>query len=250
MKLSLVVPILALAGLGAISPARTQAQANRPAQTFDTSAGPVKVTPLYHATMLIEAGGKNIYVDPAKPANFTGFPKADLILITDIHGDHMDPDSIAGITNSTTKIFAPPAVVKTVSTAGPISNGESKSWNGWTIEAIPMYNLKRGPSPGQLYHDKGRGNGYVLTYGGKRFYISGDTEGIPEMRALKNIDVAFVCMNLPYTMPPEEAADAVKVFHPKIVIPYHFHGSDLAVFEKALKGSGIEVRVLDWYPSA
>jgi L-ascorbate metabolism protein UlaG (beta-lactamase superfamily) len=250
VKLPLVVPILVLAVLGAISPARTQAQSIRPSQTFDTSAGPVKVTPLYHATMLIEAGGKNIYVDPAKPANFSGLPKADLILITDIHGDHMDPDSITAISNSSTKIFAPPAVVKTVTAAGSISNGESKSWNGWTIEAIPMYNLKRGPSPGQLYHDKGRGNGYVLTYGGKRFYISGDTEGIPEMRALKNIDVAFVCMNLPYTMPPDEAADAVKAFHPKIVIPYHFHGSDLTVFENALKGSGIEVRVLDWYPKS
>ena len=113
----------------------------------------------------------------------------------------------------------------------------------WTIEAIPAYNLKRGPAPGKLFHDKGRGNGYVLTYGGKRFYFSGDTEGVPEMRALKNIDVAFVCMNLPYTMPPEEAADAVKAFHPKVVIPYHYRGSDLTVFQKALEGTGIEVRV-------
>src|SRR5229473_762924 len=101
---------------------------------------------------------------------------------------------------------------------------------------------------GKVVHDKGRGNGYVVTYGGKRFYFSGDTEGVPEMRALKNIDVAFVCMNLPYTMPPEEAADAVKAFHPKVVIPYHFHGSDLSVFQKGLEGTGIEVRLLDWYP--
>ena len=119
---------------------------------------------------------------------------------------------------------------------------------GWTIEAIPAYNLKRGPAPGKLFHDKGRGNGYVLTYRGKRFYFSGDTEGVPEMRALKNIDVAFVCMNLPYTMPPEEAADAVQAFHPKIVIPYHYRGSDLAVFQKGLEGTGIEVRLLEWYP--
>jgi L-ascorbate metabolism protein UlaG (beta-lactamase superfamily) len=101
---------------------------------------------------------------------------------------------------------------------------------------------------GKLFHDKGRGNGYVLTYGGKRFYFSGDTEGVPEMRALKNIDVAFVCMNLPYTMPPDEAAEAVKAFHPKIVIPYHYRGSDLSVFQKGLAGTGIEVRLLDWYP--
>ncbi len=217
-------------------------------QEFPTSAGSVKITPIYHASTLIEAGGKTIYLDPAKPAKVSGLPKADLILITDIHQDHMDPDSIRQISKPGTEILAAPAVVATVTSAKPIANGETKTWQGWTIEAIAAYNLKRGPEPGKLFHDKGRGNGYVLTYGGKRFYFSGDTEGIPEMRALKNIDVAFVCMNLPYTMPPEEAADAVKAFHPKIVIPYHYRGSDLAVFQKGLEGTGIEVRVLNWYP--
>jgi len=231
---------------GGISVSRAQAQT----QTFETSGGVVKITPIYHASLLIEAGGKNIYVDPAKPANFSNLPVADLILITDIHGDHMDPGSISQISKSGTEIFAPPAVVKTVSTAQPISNGETKTWNDWTIEAIPMYNIQRGPSPGQLYHTKGRGNGYVLTYGGKRFYFSGDTENIPEMRALKNIYVAFVCMNLPYTMPPDEAAQAVKAFHPQIVIPYHYRGSDLNLFKNDLQGTGIEMRLLDWYPTA
>ena len=226
----------------------TEAQGARQVQTFRTSAGPVKITPVIHASLLIEAGGKDIYIDPAKPGNFTGLPAGDLILITDIHGDHMDPSVISTVSKPGTEIVAPPAVVKTVTTAKPISNGETKRWGGWTIEAVPMYNLKRGPSAGTLYHDKGRGNGYILTYGGKRFYFSGDTENIPEMRALKNIDVAFVCMNLPYTMPPEEAADAVKAFHPKIVIPYHYRGSDLAVFQKGLEGTGIEVRLLEWYP--
>jgi L-ascorbate metabolism protein UlaG (beta-lactamase superfamily) len=217
-------------------------------QTFQTSAGDVKITPLYHASTLIEAEGKTIYVDPAKPAKLDGLPKADLILITHIHPDHMDPASIAEISKANTEIIAPASVVATVTTAKPIANGETKKWLGWAIEAVPAYNLKRGPAPGKLYHDKGRDNGYVLTYGGKRFYFSADTEGVPEMRALKNIDVAFVCMNLPYTMPPEEAADAVKAFHPKVVIPYHYHGSDLAVFKKGLEGSGIEVRLLEWYP--
>jgi len=217
-------------------------------QTFPTSAGPVKITPLNHASTLIEAGGKTIYLDPAKPVKFGGLPKAGLILITDIHGDHMDPDAIKDASKADTEILAPPAVVQTVTSARPIANGETKTWQGWNIEAIPAYNLKRGPEAGKLFHDKGRGNGYVLTYGGKRFYFSGDTEGVPEMRALKNIDVAFVCMNLPYTMPPEEAADAVKAFHPKIVIPYHYRGSDLTVFQKALEGTGIEVRLLEWYP--
>jgi L-ascorbate metabolism protein UlaG (beta-lactamase superfamily) len=217
-------------------------------QTFPTSAGPVKITPLYHASTLIEAGGKIIYLDPAKPAKFADRPKADLILITDIHPDHMDPASISAVSKTGTDILAPPAVVETVKTAKPIANGESKTWQGWTIEAVAAYNIQRGPAPGKLFHDKGRGNGYVLTYGGVRFYFSGDTEGVPEMRALKNIDVAFVCMNLPYTMPPEEAADAVIAFHPKVVIPYHYHGSDLAIFKKKLAGTGIEVRLLDWYP--
>ncbi|MFZ0334631.1 MAG: MBL fold metallo-hydrolase [Candidatus Acidiferrales bacterium] len=225
-----------------------QAQTTRPVQTFQTGAGVVKITPIYHASLLIEAGGKNIYIDPAKPANFSGLPPADLILITHDHGDHMDPGSIATISKSETEIWAPPAVVKTVTTAHAISNGETKIWGDWTIEAIPMYNIKRGPSPGTLYHPKGRGNGYVLTYGGKRFYFSGDTENIPEMRALKDIYVAFVCMNLPYTMPPDEAAEAVKAFHPQIVIPYHYRGSDLSVFKNDLQGTGIEVRLLDWYP--
>jgi L-ascorbate metabolism protein UlaG (beta-lactamase superfamily) len=217
-------------------------------QIFPTSAGPVKITPLYHASTLIEAGGKIIYVDPAKPAKLAGLPKADLILISHIHGDHMDPESIKEISKPGTEILAPASVVATVTSAKAMANGETKSWQGWTIEAVPAYNLKRGPAPGQLFHPKGRDNGYVLTYGGKRFYFSADTEGIPEMRALKNIDVAFVCMNLPYTMPPDEAADAVKAFHPKIVIPYHHKGSDLAVFQKGLEGTGIEVRLLDWYP--
>src|ERR1700733_7293766 len=110
-----------------------------------------------------------------------------------------------------------------------------------------MYNLPK-PS-GQVPHEKGRGNGYIVTLGGKRIYIAGDTEGTPEMKALKNIDVAFVCMNLPYTMTPEEAADAVRAFHPAIVYPYHYQGSDTAAFKKALDGSGIDVRLLDWYGS-
>ena len=239
--LLLVIPMLV---------AMAWAQGERPAQTFETSAGPVKLTPIYHASFLLQAGGKTIYVDPAKPANLEGLPKADLILITDIHGDHMDGNDVAALSKEGTEVLAPEAVAKTITQAKTISNGETQHWGAFTIEAVPMYNLKRGPAPGKLYHDKGRGNGYVLTYGGKRFYISGDTEGTPEMRALKNIDVALVCMNLPYTMPPEEAAEAVKAFHPRVVIPYHYRGSDLSIFQKALEGSGIEVRLLEWYPQA
>ncbi len=217
-------------------------------QTFPTSAGDVKITPLFHASALIQAGGKTIYVDPAKPANLTGLPKADLILITHIHHDHFDPDSIAAISQPSTEVIAPASVVEMFPSAHAIANGQSQAWNQWTIEAVPAYNLVRGPAAGQLFHPKGRDDGYVLTYGGKRFYFSSDTEDTPEVRALKNIDVAFLCMNVPYTMPPEEAADAVRAFRPKIVIPYHYRGSDLRIFQQRLEGSGIEVRLLDWYP--
>ena len=241
MKLLLTLAIFVLIGL-------PSAFSQDSTQTFSTSAGPVKITPLFHASTLIEAGGMAIYLDPAKPAKFAGHPKADLILITDIHGDHMDPASIAEVSKAGTEIISSSAVAQTVTTAKPIANGETKTWKDWTIEAVPAYNLTRGPAAGKLFHDKGRGNGYVLSYGGKRFYFSGDTEGVPEMRALKNIDVAFICMNLPYTMPPDEAADAVKAFHPKIVIPYHYRGSDLSIFQKKLDGTGIEVRLLEWYP--
>ena len=225
--------------LGAV----TLAQTSRPVEEF----GAVKITAIRHASLMIEAGGKVIHVDPWSQGNFDGLPKADLILITDIHPDHLDQAAIDKVKKDGTAYIAPAAVAKTITAAKVIANGESATWDKWKIEAVPMYNLKRGPSAGTLYHDKGRGNGYVLTYGGTRFYLSGDTEGIPEMRALKNIDVAFVCMNLPYTMTPEEAADAVRAFHPKAVYPYHYRGSDAGAFKKALDGSGIDVRVRDWY---
>jgi len=241
---------LLLLTLGASIAALVQAKAPAMSQTqiFSTAAGEVKITPIFHASTLIQAGGKTIYIDPAKPAKVAGLPKADLILITHIHFDHFDPDLIAALSQPTTEVIAPASVVERFPAAKPIANGQSKKWQQWTIEAVPAYNLTRGPAPGELYHPKGRDNGYVLTFGGKRFYFSADTEGVPEMRALKNIDVAFVCMNLPYTMPPEEAADAVLAFHPKVVIPYHYRGSDLNVFKQRLAGSGIEVRLLDWYP--
>ncbi|MBI1353991.1 MAG: MBL fold metallo-hydrolase [Acidobacteria bacterium] len=217
------------------------------ADTLSTSAGGVKITPVRHGTVLLEIGGKAWYVDPWSQADFSSLPKADVILITDVHGDHMDPEAIAKIRKPSTVIVAPAAVAQTVTDAKTLANGKSMTLEGVKIEAIPMYNLQRGPEPGKLFHDKGRGNGYVLNVGGKRIYFSGDTEVTPEMKALKNIDVAFVCMNLPYTMPPDEAAAGVKAFAPKVVYPYHYRGSDLAVFENALKGSGIEVRLRGWY---
>src|SRR5690348_825475 len=216
-------------------------------ENFSTSAGTLQLTPIQHASLMIQAGGKVLYVDPAQ-GKYDGLPQADYILLTDIHGDHLAPDILNKLKKADTVIVAPKAVAAQVSGAKVVSNGEKTTLGPFAVEAIPMYNLTRGPAAGQLYHDKGRGNGYVVTYGGKRFYFSGDTEGIPEMKALKNIDVAFVCMNLPFTMTPQEAADAVRAFHPAVVYPYHFRGSDTQAFAKALEGSKIDVRIVDWYP--
>ena len=214
---------------------------------LSTSAGDVKITPVAHGSVMLEIEGRAWHIDPWSKGDYSSLPKADVILITDIHGDHMDPKAIAAIRKSSTTIVAPAAVAKTVTDAKVLNNGETTTVHGVKVEAVPMYNLKRGPAPGKLYHDKGRGNGYVLTVGAKRIYFSGDTEAVPEMRALKNIDVAFVCMNLPYTMTPDEAADGVKAFKPKVVYPYHYRGSDLEVFAGGLKGSGVEVRLREWY---
>jgi L-ascorbate metabolism protein UlaG (beta-lactamase superfamily) len=182
--------------------------------------------------------------DPASPANFADLPSADLILITDTHRDHVDPVSVAAIGTPYIQILVPPDVVKTLSAARSISNREITQWDGWIIEAVPIYDKRRGPAPDSLHGENGRGNGYLLNYRSTTFYISGDTEVTPEMRSLKNIDVAFICMN-PLAMSPEEAADAVKSFHPKIIYPFDYRGADPGIFARALEGTGIEVRLLD-----
>ena len=204
--------------------------------TIAAAGGDLRITPIQHASLMLEFGGKVIYADPvSQGANYTGLPQADLIL-TDVHGDHLDAAMVNKLKKSSTIIVAPGAVAKTISEAQVIGNGEKKSVAGIEIEAVPMYNMTRGPQPGQFFHDKGRGNGYILILRRKRTYLSGDTECIPEMKALRNIDVAFFYMNLPYTMPPSEAAECAKNFRPKIVYPYHFRGSDPQEFANALKG--------------
>lgn len=223
------------------------AQPKRQVEEFQTNLGSVKITPIRHASLMIEAGGQIIQVDPYSQGNYEGLPAADVILITDIHGDHMDPKAIEKVRKVSTTIIAPKAVVEKGVQGTVLNNGESKKLGKWTIEAVPMYNLTRGPSAGKLFHDKGRGNGYIVTYGDKRFYIAGDTEGIPEMRGLKNIDVAFIPMNLPYTMTPAEAADAVRAFAPKVAYPYHYQKSDINAFKSDLANTKIDVRILDWY---
>jgi L-ascorbate metabolism protein UlaG (beta-lactamase superfamily) len=217
-----------------------------------TSSGELTIHPINHATLALAWNGKTIYVDPVGGAKrFQGLPAPDLVLITDIHGDHLDPATLAAVIKPTTTVIAPRAVQEKLppptlqKQTTVLANGEAKSVLGLQVDAVPMYNTT---ADRLKFHEKGRGNGYVVTFGDKRVYISGDTEDIPEMRALKNIEVAFLCMNLPYTMTVEQAASAVRAFKPKIVYPYHYRGSDLQKF-KELVGSneGVEVRLRDWY---
>jgi L-ascorbate metabolism protein UlaG (beta-lactamase superfamily) len=222
--------------------------------TEKTSAGDLKITPVNHAGAMLTVGNGNIYVDPV--GNYSQLPKADAILITDIHGDHLNADTITALKKAGTVIIAPAEVAKTVTEAKVLANGASQTINiggkEIKVEGVASYNLVRGPSAGQFFHTKGRGDGFVLTVGDKRIYFAGDTECTPEMKALKNIDVAFLPMNLPYTMTPQEAADCVKAFRPKVVYPYHYRDNDPAtepqMFADALKSEqGIEVRMRNWY---
>lgn len=232
-----------------------QTTPSRQTDTIATSGGDLRITPIQHASLMLEFGGKVIHVDPVGRADYAGLPPADLILITDVHGDHMDRAMIDKLKKTGTIVVAPPAVGQTITEAQTISNGEKKTFAGISIEAVPMYNLVREREPGVKFHEKGRGNGYILTLGDKRLYLSGDTECIPEMKALQNMDIAFICMNLPNTMPPSEAAECARAFRPKIVYPYHYRNtappgsmSDPQEFANALQGvQGVEVRLLKWY---
>lgn len=212
-----------------------------------TSAGKLRIVPVRHGTLRLEIEETIVWIDPWSEAPLDG-PKADVVLVTDIHPDHYDPEGLARVTKPETKVIAPPVVAEKVPGAIALANGESRDLGTFRVTAVPMYNLKRGPEPGKLYHDKGRGNGYLIEVGGKRIYVSGDTECTEEMKALEDVDVAFVSMNLPYTMPPSEAAECIRAFGPRIVYPYHYRGSDLEELREALADrDDIELRIRDWY---
>lgn len=215
----------------------------------ETARGPLEITPLTHAAIWLTYQGKSIFVDPTSESHWDKQPKADYVLITHAHPDHLDTKTLEQISTPKTIWIAPPAVITTLGHGQPITNGETKDFPEFKLEAVPAYNIVRGPSAGYLYHPKGWGNGYVLTVGLKRLYISGDTECTPEVRALKNIDIAFLCMRLPYTMSTSEAVGCLLSFQPKIVYPYHYKGSVLDEVSEKLNNSGIEVRLRDWYPA-
>jgi L-ascorbate metabolism protein UlaG (beta-lactamase superfamily) len=212
---------------------------------FYTSAGDLKITFLGHGSLLLALEGKYIYVDPfGKVADYTRLPKADLVLITHEHFDHLDPQALAALRKSQTTLVLTPICAKQVSGGIVLSNGESCAAGSILIEAVPAYNLVHKRPDGQPFHPKGSGNGYILTLGDLRLYIAGDTENIPEMKSLQNISVAFLPMNLPYTMTPEMVAEAARTLKPKILYPYHFGDTDTAKLVKLLENEpGIEVRI-------
>ena len=210
-----------------------------------TSQGDLKITFIGHATLMFEFAGKVIHLDPVgSMADYTQLPKADLILVTHEHGDHFDPKTIGLLRKPATDILLTRACAEKAGLGTVLKNGETIVKQGIKVEAVPAYNIVNMRSPGNPYHPKGDGNGYILTFGDRRVYVAGDSENTPEMKALRGIDIAFLPMNLPYTMTPEMVADAAKAFKPKILYPYHYGQTDPKRLVELLKGDpGIEVRV-------
>ena len=241
-------------------------QAQMPSSTTVAAAGgELVITALGHASVQIEQGGKVVIVDPVMAmADLSRAKPADLILVTDIHQDHFDADAVARLRKPGAPVVVPTAVgdMKKIADATVMANSTMKTneeaLSGITVIAVPAYNIQRGPAPGQLYHPRGRGQGYLLIFSDKlaaarqnqagSVYVAGDTECVPAMSTwVKDVDVALMPMNLPYTMTPAEAAACVKDFKPKIAIPYHYMGQKPEEFVDALKGQPIEVRLLNWY---
>ncbi len=225
----------------------TAAPAAAPASTGDvepTRAGPLTIRPLTHGSVLFQWQGRAIYVDPAGNYDWASLPKADLVLITHEHGDHCSPETVAKIKKPTTRIVANAVCARQFPGAVVLKNRDGRRMLGVGILAVPAYNMVRKAPNGQFFHPKGRDNGYVLVFANKRVYVAGDTEAIPEMARLRGIDIAFLPINLPYTMPPIEAAKAARMFHPRILYPYHQGQSDPAELKRLLADQKrIEVRV-------
>jgi len=222
---------------------------------FETEGGEISVHPISHASFVMQTPNQVIYVDPVGGAEaYAGLPEPNLILITHEHGDHYDVPTLEALAKTGVRLLTNPAVFEMLpeglrGEAAQLANGEETEVGGITIRAIPAYNTTEGRLQ---YHPEGRDNGYVLGIDGFTVYIAGDTEDIPEMRALEGIDLAFVPMNLPYTMTPEQAASAVAEFAPRYVYPYHYKGQDSAEFARLVEegGSETEVRMGPWYEGA
>lgn len=226
--------------------------------TLPASGGEIQITPIMHSSVQVEYAGKVIQIDPVAAydnvdlpllGKFDALKPADLILVTDIHSENLDTTEIGKLRKPGAAVVMPAAAAKDAGTkvSAPtvvMANGDTKTVADVSIEAVPMYNMQHGPKAGELYHPKGRGNGYIVTLGDKRLYFMGDTECTPEAKAAKNIDVAFVPMNMPQTMTPGDAAECLKAFQPKIAYPYHYEGQkrDEAFLKALLRGASVDFR--------
>jgi L-ascorbate metabolism protein UlaG (beta-lactamase superfamily) len=237
---------LALLAAAMLAMTAVVAFAQDPFQTdvIKTDGKDLKITFIGHGTLMFTYDGKVIHLDPwSKLADYSKLPKADLVLITHEHQDHLDPDVLSKIRTDKAEVVLTETCAQKVKGGTVMHNGDVKSIAGLKIEAVPAYNIVHKRDTGQPFHPKGVGNGYVITFGDKRVYVAGDTENVPEMKNLTKIDVAFLPMNLPYTMTPEMVADAARSFKPIILYPYHTGDTDVQKLKALLKDSeGIEIR--------
>jgi L-ascorbate metabolism protein UlaG (beta-lactamase superfamily) len=212
---------------------------------IQTSAGDLEITFLGHGTLMLTFGGKRIHVDPfSRVADYAKLPKADVVLITHEHGDHLDLGALAHVRTDETQVVYTEICAEQVAGGIVMRNGDVRTVAGLTIEAVPAYNVVHKRPNGQPFHPPGVGNGYVVTFGDKRMYVAGDTEDIPEMKELRDIDCAFLPMNLPYTMTPDMVARVAKAMQPKILYPYHYGDTDTSRLVELLRDEeGIEVRI-------
>jgi L-ascorbate metabolism protein UlaG (beta-lactamase superfamily) len=222
------------------------AQPTFESDSFQTASGSLIITFIGHGTLMLKYNNMIIHVDPVSSmADYNKLPKADLILVTHEHGDHLDAKAIETLSKEHTRLLVTAKCSEALKNplAVIMKNDEKATIDGIGIEAVPAYNIIGKRPSGQPFHARGEGNGYILSMGGLRIYIAGDTENTPEMKALKNIDIAFLPMNLPYTMTPEMVADAAMAFKPGILYPYHFGQTDTSLLLALLKDSGIDVRI-------
>ncbi len=236
MKIRTILFILLL-----ISSVYTFAQGGFQMDTIKTSSGNLEITFIGHGTLMFSYGGKVIHVDPwTRFTDYKDFPKADIILVTHEHMDHLDKKAIDTLKKDGTRIVLTETCLQQTGEGTVMKNGDEKTVSGFKIEAVPAYNI----APDTRFHPKGKGNGYIIKFGDKKVYVAGDTENIPEMKSLKGIDIAFLPMNRPYTMTPEMAADAAKIFRPSILYPYHYGETDTSKLVDLLKDEkDIEVRI-------
>ena len=240
MKAALIFLIMGVYGTGLAGAAELFDK-----DVIKTAKGDLEITFIGHGSLMLKFGGKIIHVDPfSKLADYAKLPKADLVFITHEHQDHLDPVALQLVTTAKTVVVLTEKCAEKLPGGIIMRNGDVRKVEGITVEAVPAYNLVQKRDNGQPYHPKGVGNGYVLTFADKRVYIAGDTENVPEMGLLKRIDIAFLPMNLPYTMTPEMVADAARSFRPKVLYPYHYGETDPARLVTLLKESpDIEVRI-------